>query len=243
MDNNSGKLNNTTENFYVDEFGYYNNTKNEEPAFDDMDFDLDFSSSDEKKERKYKRKTQKSKSDSMELYDWVQCIISAMLCGIFIFMFIGRVVGIFGSSMLPTLVHGDKAIVSSLFYTPSYGDIVIIQKDSFDDDPIVKRVIATEGQTVDIDFEEGIVYVDGVALEEDYVNSLTTTPIDFTEAVTVPENCVFVLGDNRNASNDSRDSRISMVDERCIIGKVYFIIFPGVDMNGHRDWSRIGSPY
>ena len=69
MDNNSGKLNNTTENFYVDEFGYYNNTKNEEAAFDDMDFDLDFSSSDEKKERKYKRKTQKSKSDSMELYD------------------------------------------------------------------------------------------------------------------------------------------------------------------------------
>lgn len=191
----------------------------------------------------HKRKNRQYSSDKMELYDWVQCIISALLCGILIFMFVGRVIGVYGTSMLPTLMHGDMAIISNLLYTPQNGDIVIIQKDSFDEDPIVKRIIATEGQTVDIDFESGIVYVDGKALEEEYVNSLTFTRLDFTGEVTVPENCVFVLGDNRNASNDSRDQNIGMVDERCIIGKVYLIIFPGLDINGERTWDRVGSPY
>lgn len=211
----------------------------------DTDISVEYDLEEETIQNKetYRRKRKKTQNDSMEIYDWVQCMISALLCGVFLFMFIGRVVGVIGTSMLPTLMHGDKAIISNLFYTPSYGDIVIIQTDSFDDEPIVKRIIATEGQTVDIDFAEGIVYVDGVPLDEDYTNSLTTVPIDFTGEVTVPEDCVFVLGDNRNASSDSRDSRIGMVDERCIIGKVYFIIYPGKDINGNRDWNRLGSPY
>ena len=86
-------------------------------------------------------------------------------------------------------------------------------------DPIVKRVIATEGQTVDIDFEEGVVYVDGVALDEPYVNSTTNERENFTEPVTVPEGCVFVMGDNRNRSTDSRSAAIGCVDTRYIIGK------------------------
>ena len=139
-----------------------------------VDKDLEIDETDNKPHVSYKRKRKQKSSNSMDLYDWVQCIISALLCGIIIFLFVGRVVGVSGTSMLPTLMHGDRAIISNLFYTPSYGDIVIIQKESFSKDPIVKRVIATEGQTVDIDFDAGIVYVDGVALEEDYTNSLTT---------------------------------------------------------------------
>ena len=92
--------------------------------------------------------------------------------------------------------------------------------------PIVKRVIALEGQTVDIDFDAGIVYVDGSPLQEDYVNSLTLEPEDFTEPVTVPEGCIFVMGDNRNRSADSRSARLGCVDTRCIIGKALWRIAP-----------------
>ena len=121
--------------------------------------------------------------------------------------------------------------------------IVVLEKKSFGDEPIVKRIIATEGQTVDIDFEKGIVYVDGEPLAEDYVNDLTYYEADFDGEVTVPEGCVFVMGDNRNASSDSRDSRIGMIDTRSILGKVYFVVLPGTDENGDRKWSRIGSVY
>lgn len=180
---------------------------------------------------------------SMELYDWVQCLVAALLCGILIFMFIGRIIGVDGSSMFPTLHHTDKIITSNLFYEPDNGDIIVLQTDSFSADPLVKRIIATEGQTIDIDFETGTVYVDGEALEEDYIADLTYTQEDFTGEMTVPEGCVFVMGDNRNASTDSRTASIGMVDERCIIGKVYFVLIPGKEADGSRDWSRIGSVY
>jgi len=98
--------------------------------------------------------------------------------------------------------------------------------ESFMSEPLVKRVVAVAGQTVDIDFDAGVVYVDGTELQEDYVNSLTLEPEDFTEPVTVPEGCVFVLGDNRNRSTDSRDEDIGCVDVRCIIGKAWWRISP-----------------
>lgn len=182
-------------------------------------------------------------SGGMELYDWVQCLVAALLCGILVFMFVGRIIGVDGSSMFPTLHHTDKIITSNLFYEPDNGDIVVLQTDSFGPDPIVKRIIATEGQTIDIDFYTGTVYVDGEALQEDYIADLTYTPEDFTGEMTVPEGCVFVMGDNRNASTDSRTASIGMVDERCIIGKVYFILIPGTEADGSRDWSRFGSVY
>ena len=161
-----------------------------------------------------------------EVYDWFQCIVTALLLCVLVFVFLFRVVGVLGSSMVPTLHEGDKIITSNLFYTPEYGDIVVLRKDSFDDDPIVKRVIATEGQTVDIDFDAGIVYVDGVALEENYIAEPTQRALDFSGPVTVPEGCVFVMGDNRNGSTDSRDDRIGCVDTRYIMGKVLFRILP-----------------
>ena len=161
-----------------------------------------------------------------EVYDWFQCIVTALLLCVLVFVFLFRVVGVLGSSMVPTLHEGDKIITSNLFYTPEYGDIVVLRKDSFDDDPIVKRVIATEGQTVDIDFDAGIVYVDGVALEENYIAEPTQRALDFSGPVTVPEGCVFVMGDNRNGSTDSRDDRLGCVDTRYIMGKVLFRILP-----------------
>jgi signal peptidase I len=179
----------------------------------------------------------------LELYDWIQCIVSALLCGILIFVFIGRIIGVEGTSMVPTLLSGDKVIISNLFYEPEYGDIVVLQTESFGGTPIVKRVIATEGQTVDIDFESGIVYVDGIRLEEDYINDLTHDPEDFQGPVTVPDGCIFVMGDNRNGSTDSRSSRVGMVDTRAVLGKVLFVLIPGQETDGRRTWSRVGSPY
>lgn len=172
------------------------------------------------------QKPENDRKKNAELFDWLQCIVSALVFCILFFTFVGRTVGVIGSSMVPTLQEGDRLIVSKLFYEPRYGDIVVLRKESFMAEPIVKRVIATEGQTVDIDFTEGIVYVDGVALDEPYTNSLTTDPEDFTEPVTVPEGCVFVMGDNRNRSTDSRTESIGCVDERLILGKAYVRMLP-----------------
>ena len=152
--------------------------------------------------------------------------MSGLIVCILIFTFFARVIGVVGGSMLPTLEEGDRLIISKLFYKPKYGDIVVLRKESFKKDPIIKRVIATEGQTVDIDFESGIVYVDDVPLDEPYVNSPTNEVEDFDEAITVPEGCVFVLGDNRNRSTDSRSDLIACVDTRLILGKAYLRIAP-----------------
>ena len=161
------------------------------------------------------------------VYDWIQCLASALVVCVVIFIFFIRVIDVKGTSMYPTLNNQDKMLVSDLFYTPKAGDIVVFKKDQYDPErALVKRVIATEGQEINIDFDRGIVYVDGVALEEDYINELTTTKLDFIGPQTVPDGCVFVMGDNRNMSTDSRKSEIGMVDNRLIIGKVYCVIFP-----------------
>jgi len=175
----------------------------------------------------------------MSLYDWLQCIVSAVVAGILIFVFVGKVDAIKGTSMLQTLEDGDTVILSNLFFTPKYQDIVFITSDAFDT-PIVKRVIATAGQSVNIDFEKGVVSVDGAELKEDYITTPTTLQMGFEGPVTVPEGHVFVLGDNRNNSSDSRDSRVGMIDVRDILGKVYLILLPGKGHDAKRDWSRIG---
>ena len=105
----------------------------------------------------------------------------------------------------------------------------------------MKRVIATEGQTVDIDFSTGSVYVDGALLKEDYINELTFTEEGTAFPLTVPEGSIFVMGDNRNHSNDSRDSRLDTVDARYVIGKAVFLAFPGPDIVTEKcDYRRIG---
>lgn len=130
--------------------------------------------------------------------------------------------------MLPTLHTNDRLIVSSINYQPQYGDIVVSVQENAVEKAIIKRVIAVGGQTVDIDTEKGIVYVDGKALEEPYIYDLTYVipypPMEFP--LTVPEGTVFVMGDNRNDSLDSRSTDVGFIQERYILGKVVFRIFP-----------------
>lgn len=185
---------------------------------------------DSKKNKKHttkKASAKEERSAKKEGYEWIQSMMTALIICVAIFLFFARVIDVSGDSMNPTLFDGNKMLVSDLFYHPRQGDVVIFKKDEYDPDKaLVKRVIATEGQVVNIDFENGIVYVDGEPLEEVYVNSPTNNKEDFIGPKTVPDGCVFVMGDNRNASTDSRDKRIGMVDERLIIGRAYLVIYP-----------------
>lgn len=187
---------------------------------------------------------EKQTAKGRDLYEWVQSLVGSVLVVVAIFTFVIRMMGVDGHSMLNTLQHGDRLLVvnSMLYHDYKYGDIVILRKNVvFDDDPIVKRVIAVEGQTVDIDFAEGIVYVDGEALEEDYIREPTYTAEGTEFPLTVPEGSIFVMGDNRNGSSDSRDYRLGTVDTRYVIGKAAFLIFPGPDYETEkRDFKRIG---
>ena len=187
---------------------------------------------------------EKQTAKGRDLYEWVQSLVGSVLVVVAIFTFVIRMMGVDGHSMLNTLQHGDRLLVvnSMLYHDYQYGDIVILRKNGvFDDDPIVKRVIAVEGQTVDIDFNEGIVYVDGEALEEDYIREPTYTAEGTEFPLTVPEGSIFVMGDNRNGSSDSRDYRLGTVDTRYVIGKAAFLIFPGPDYETEkRDFKRIG---
>ena len=176
------------------------------------------------------------------LHDLIYMLAALMIA----FLLLFRIVVVSGPSMFGSLWDGDWLLVlSSVFYqNPEPGDVIIASKDSFNaGEPIVKRVIATEGQKVDIDFEAGIVYVNDVALAEDY----TYTPTNLEEGMSFPlivsDGCVFAMGDNRNKSRDSRYPGIGLIDKREILGKAVFLIYPGVGdapYGGPRDYDRIG---
>ena len=161
------------------------------------------------------------------------------------FLLLLRVIVVDGDSMFSTLWDGDYLLlVSNLLYpNPDAGDIVVVSKQSFDDGkPIVKRVIATEGQIVDIDFENGIVYVDGLPIQEDYVNTPTNRQEGMSFPIIVDKGCYFVMGDNRNNSRDSRSPDIGQIDRREILGKAIFLMIPGTDGGLRtRDFGRIGA--
>jgi len=176
-------------------------------------------------------------SKRRELFEWLELVAVALVSVIIIFGFIFRVATISGDSMLNTLRSKEMVIITNLAYSPKMGDIVVISRNientvsgnSEGEGPIIKRVIATENQTVDIDFESGTVYVDGAALKEDYISTPTTVKHDVEFPITVPKGHIFVLGDNRVVSLDSRSSRIGtggMVDERYILGHAVYRIFP-----------------
>ena len=178
------------------------------------------------------------------LYEWVQALVTVVLCAVVVFAFAARLVLVSGPSMRETLQDQDCLVVLNPLLCGSFdaGDIVIIQRETFrDGEPIVKRIIATEGQTVDIDFDAGVVYVDGAALEEDYIRQPTYLEEGLEFPCTVPEGCVFVMGDNRNDTDDSRDPDLGTVDTRDIIGKAVFLLFPGAEEGtAGRDFGRIG---
>lgn len=183
----------------------------------------------------------KEVSAAEEYLDWVETIIFAFFAVILVFTFLLRIANVDGESMLPTLTDGDRLVVSHLFYTPEAGDIVIVnsenghiygagnQLETVDglDKVIVKRVIAVGGQQVNINFSTGEVFVDGVLQDEPYIKELTKQDEGgHSYPVTVPDGYVFVMGDNRMNSTDSRNSMVGFVDEEDILGKVVLRIFP-----------------
>ena len=180
---------------------------------------------DEEKEEEPVKKV----SPLSPLFDIVSILASAAIIVAIAFIFLFRTVGVSGSSMYPTLHDGDRLILSAFVTQPKYGDIVVTCQPSaysYVESTLVKRVIATEGQTIDIDFDKGEVYVDGKKLDEPYVNELTHERESFTAPVTVPEGYIFVMGDNRNASTDSRDYRVGLIREEYVMGKALFRIAP-----------------
>lgn len=159
-----------------------------------------------------------------EILEWLESIVFASVVAIFLFVFVMRLAAVEGHSMEPTLYENDRLIIRTMGYEPEFGDVVVL--DIPDTDPLIKRIIATEGQEVDIDFENGVVYCDGVALDEPYVAEPTYREEDVEFPVTVPEGCVFVMGDNRNHSTDSRDSMVGMVSVEHIVGEAVFRFMP-----------------
>ena len=165
-------------------------------------------------------------SFSKSCFEWMQAIISAVIIVVLILTYAFRMVEVSGSSMEDTLLSEDRVVVTSLFYTPQPGDIVVISHGEVYDKPIIKRVIATEGQSLQIDFNAGKVIVDGVELDEPYIKNPTTNRGDLEIPSVIPKGKVFVLGDNRAVSQDSRYRVIGLIPVENIIGKAQFIVFP-----------------
>lgn len=198
------------------------------------------------KEIKKKKKEEEPMSLQKSLMLYLHDLIYMLAIVMVVFMLLFRIVIVSGSSMYSTLHNGDWLLVSSsVFYkNPQPGDIIVASKDSFNDgEAIIKRVIATEGQTVDIDFEAGVVYVDGAALTEDYTYTPTNVQEGIVFPITIADGCIFVMGDNRNGSKDSRHPDIGMIDTREVLGKAVFLMFPGMgedENEAPRDYDRIG---
>ena len=163
---------------------------------------------------------------------------------IVIFTLCFRITCVDGRSMNNTLMDGDYVLLLNDFLCGDYeqGDVIVASKESFrNGERIIKRVIATEGQWVDINFDTGTVKVDGKILDEPYISTPTVTPEGLTFPVRFEDGCVFVLGDNRALSMDSRHPQIGQIDCREIVGKAIFIFFPGKSVDsGERDFGRIG---
>jgi signal peptidase I len=194
-------------------------------------------------ETEIKLKNRKKRSTLQAVYDYLEVFCYALATMMVLFLFVFRLVTVDGDSMRTTLTDGDRLIISNLFYTPETGDIVVINPENHGDadEPIIKRVIATEGQKVFIDYENWAVYVDGVKLDEPYIADMMKVEKDrfgedkpmngtnvpkYKKEFTVGENKVFVMGDNRNNSKDSRSDDYGEMGVNRILGKVVFRISP-----------------
>ena len=170
-----------------------------------------------------------------DLYDWLQMFLGCVVAAVVLFNCVARLTRVDGDSMNNTLQDGEIMLIWSLGYTPKQGDIVVLNKTPVlltgwtEPRAIVKRVIATGGQTVDIDYDTGSVYVDGVRLEEPYIKEEMYRPPFTTMQQThweVPEGSIFVMGDNRNHSTDSRDIQLGPIDTDYILGRAVLALWP-----------------
>ncbi len=169
-----------------------------------------------------------------DCYDWLQMLTFVLVAVVMVFTFFGMVNSVVGSSMYPTLHDKDIMLAYRLGYTPAQGDVVVIRKESFMEEAIVKRVIATEGQEVEINYDTNTVYVDGVAMDEPYINQEDADVMEEKQGMvykefTVPKGCIFVMGDNRNGSTDSRFGSLGMVDTDYVLGRAVCVVFPFSD--------------
>lgn len=199
-------------------------SKNTEVSQDALVTDVDTTT---KKENGKTEVVDKKKKLQLNVYDFASIIMAAFIIIAVIFTFFFRLVGVKGQSMESTL-HENDWLITMQRQEYVYGDIVVITEPNYFNEPLIKRVIATEGQTVDIDYASSTVYVDGVALEEPYINEafILQNSDDVPFPYTVPEGKLFCMGDNRNHSTDSRSTLIGAVDERYILGKAVIRVLP-----------------
>ncbi len=171
--------------------------------------------------------TEKDKKRSYrDFAEWLEALLFAFVMIVLLYTFFFRIITVSGSSMEATLNSNDRIAVQCIAYTPQHGDIIVVDGYSKYGAPLVKRIIAMEGDTVDIDSSTGTVIVNGEVLNEPYIGSAVTAQSDVDFPLTVPESCVFVLGDNREVSLDSRSSEVGMIDTRNILGKAVIRIYP-----------------
>lgn len=166
------------------------------------------------------------------VYDVGETVIYAIIIIALLFTFVVRLVGVHGDSMKNTLQTGDRLLLWTVGYTPQYGDIVVV--DRYAQEPLIKRVIALEGDIIDIDPQTGKVTVNGSVLNEPYISTPTDVK-EFQGPQTVPQGMVFVMGDNRLYSNDSRKAEIGFVEVSDIVGRAVFRVWPLNDMGSLLD--------
>ena len=177
-------------------------------------------------------------------YCCAQALITAVVGVVVLFTFFVRLIGVSGGSMQDTLYTGDRLLVlNSIFCDFQPGDVVVVNDYNAElNETLVKRIVAVGGQTVDIDFDSGVVYVDGQALDEPYTKEPTYKSEGTQFPLTLAEDEVFVMGDNRNHSTDSRSDQLGPVKEGYLQGKALLLLIPGQTPDaGHRDWSRVGA--
>ena len=177
------------------------------------------------------------------LYCWAQALITAVVGVVLLFTFAFRLIGVSGPSMQDTLYTGDRLLVlNAAFCDFQPGDVVVINNYNADlSDTLIKRIIAVGGQTIDIDLASSTVYVDGQPLDEPYVKGFTDTIEGTRFPLTLAEDEVFVMGDHRDHSTDSRSARLGPVKEGYLQGKAVLLLLPGTNPDlGAREWDRIG---